>query len=560
MPLITAIVGVLLILSGVLVPGEWWIGLFRPMPPSPMREQLLLGSVLFRFALGLAGAAFLVVPRLAFLRRPASPLPRKNWPEPQSRVVLACILGILACAFALRLYKLDLGLWYDEVLTYVGYARMPFGEILTTYKNENQHFVFTLLAHACFLIFGEGSWALRFPAMLFGVASIWALYLFARQVGSSRQALFAAALFTFSYHHVWFSQNARGYSGLLFWVLLSSYFLIRALREDRPGLWLAYAVTASLGIYTHITMAFVIVGQGIVYLQYLWIRRHDEWPRRWAGLVLGFGGAGLTTFVLHALVLPQIRSGMQKTVSVVEAWKNPLWTAWEIFRGLQIGFAGAAVALAALVVVAAGVWSFARKESAVLTLLFVPPLAGAAYVIAAGHHLWPRFFYFAFGFAALVAIRGAMTIEQLALGWLRRSYGREPGLLCAAMILVSATSVPFAFGPKQDYEGAMAFVQAERKPGDAVLTAGLITYPYENLYKPGWQAVTSVEQLNAVRAASSRTIVLYTLEPVLLSTDPELAASVKRDFHLLHKFPGTLEHGTIFVYAAGRQGLSAKSN
>ena len=112
----------------------------------------------------------------------------------------------------------------------------------------------------------------------------------------------------------------------------------------------------------------------------------------------------------------------------------------------------------------------------------MPPLAGAAYVIAAGHHLWPRFFYFAFGFAALVAIRGAMTIEQFAMG-LSALARAGNGLLCGAMILVSAASVPFAYGPKQDYEGAMAFVQAERKPGDAVLTAGLISYPYENLYK-----------------------------------------------------------------------------
>ena len=559
MLLATAVVGILSIIGGMFVPGEWWISLFRPMPPSPMREQLLLGSMLFRVALGMLGMALLLVPRLPFWRCPASPLASGSWPERQSRAAVGCILGILACAFALRLYKLDLGLWYDEVLTYVGYARMPFGEILTTYNNENQHFVFTLLAHACFLIFGEGAWALRFPAMLFGVASIWALYLFARQVGSTRQALFAAALFTFSYHHVWFSQNARGYSGLLFWVLLSSYFLLRALREDRPGLWLAYAATASLGIYTHITMVFVIAGQGIVYLQRLWTRRHDTWPRRWAGLVLGFCGAGLATFVLHALVLPQIRGGMQKTVSVVQAWKNPLWTAWEIFRGLQINFAGVAVALAALAVVAIGVWSFARKEFAVLTLFFVPALVGGGYVIAAGHHLWPRFFFFAFGFGVLVVMRGAMTVEQLVLGWIRRSPVRETGLVCATMVLVSAVSVPFAYAPKQDYEGAMAFVQAERKQGDAVLTAGLISYPYQNLYKPGWQPVTSLKQLNAIRATSRRTILLYTLEPVLLSTDPEIAASVKRDFRLLHKFSGTLEYGTIYVYVADQKALSAEA-
>src|SRR3954447_13233864 len=258
MPFVSTIAGVLLILSGILVPGESWIGLFRSMPPSPMREQLLLGSILFRVAWTMLGIALFVLPYLPFWQR--SVRPRETAPpEPQSAAAVACILGLLGCALALRLYKLDVGLWYDEVLTYVGYARMPFGEILTTYNNENQHFVFTLLAHACFVVFGEGAWALRLPAAIFGVASIWALCVFARQVGSTRQALFAAALFTFSYHHLWFSQNARGYSGLLFWALLSSYFLLRALREDRAGLWLAYAATASLGIYTHITMMFVIV-------------------------------------------------------------------------------------------------------------------------------------------------------------------------------------------------------------------------------------------------------------------------------------------------------------
>jgi hypothetical protein len=367
-------------------------------------------------------------------------------------------------------------------------------------------------------------------------------------VGSTRQALFAAALFTVSYHHVWFSQNARGYSGLLFWALLSSYLLLRALREDRPGVWLLYAAAAALGIYTHITMAFVIAGQGTVYLHNVWMRRREVWPNRWAGLVLGFGWAGLLTAVLHALVLPQIHGAMERTVSVVQDWKNPLWTAWEILRGLQINFAGIAVALVALGVVAIGVWSFARKDSAVVLLLLVPPLVGASYVVAAGHHLWPRFFYFGFGFGALVAIRGAMIVEQAILSRLRRAPARELGVLCAGMVLVSGASAPFAFAPKQDYEGAMAFVESQRQPGDAVVMAGLIAFPYENLYKPGWQKVETAGQLQAIRDASPRTIVLYTLEPVLVSMQPDIAAALKRDFRLMQRFPGTLANGTVYVY------------
>jgi hypothetical protein len=259
-------------------------------------------------------------------------------------------------------------------------------------------------------------------------------------------------------------------------------------------------------------------------------------------------GSGFLTFALHALVLPQIRGGMEKTVSVVEAWKNPLWTLFEILRGLRINFAGAAVAAIALIVIAAGVAGFARRQSSMLIFLFVPPMVGAGYVIAAGHHLWPRFFYFAFGFAALIAVRGAMVLEQTVIGWLRRGLVREMGYLCAGMVLVSAMSVPFAFAPKQDYEGAMAFVQSERQPGDEVLTAGLISFPYDNFYKAGWHSVKSLEQLNAARATFRRTFVLSTLEPVLRSTDPEIANSLKQDFRLVRKFPGTLEHGTIYVY------------
>jgi mannosyltransferase len=551
---LSLIVGILLIAGGLLIPGHLWISFFRPLPDSPLREQLMWGASIFRGSLMLLGAAVLIFRGLPFWH--SARRPREDRPAPQSRTAIRIIASILAGAFALRLYRLNEGLWLDEVLTYVFYARMPFGEIVTTYHNENQHFIFTILAHACFLIFGEGAWALRFPAVLFGVASIWALYLFARQVTTTREALFAAALFAVSYHHVWFSQNARGYTGLLFWTLLSSWLFVRALREDRPVLWLAYAVTATLGIYTHITMLFVIAGQGLAYVRELWIRRNQTWPNRWSGLALGFCGAGLFTFQLHAMVLPQVFGGMQRTVSVVDAWKKPLWTMLEIFRGLQANFAGVAVAVIALLVFAAGLWSFARKSPLVLYLLFLPPLIGAGLVLAVGHHLWPRFFFFAFGFAAVVAIRGAMVFEGLLLNWIRKSVPAV-GFLCTGMLLVSAASLPFAFGPKQDYLGAMAFVEAQRQPGDEVATTGLATFPYQQLYHANWKTVENVAQLNAVRAGAKRTFVLYTLEPVLQSMYPEVLANLKDNFRLLKRFPGTLQNGTVFVYIA--DGVSAEA-
>jgi len=237
--------GGVLLAAGILVPSAVWIPLLRGSAP-PLTNELIQGGLLFRIALFLLGsfiaALSLLPPRPP---RPAAPV------QPATSPATRWLIGLLlAAAFGIRLYQLGSGLWLDEILTYVNYARLSFGENVTTYSNENQHFLYSLMAHACFLLFGENAWALRLPAVLFGVGSIWALFLLGKYAASAREGLFAAALFAFSYHHVWFSQNARGYSGLLFWTILSSLFFLRALEEDRRGLWVAYAIAVTLGVYT----------------------------------------------------------------------------------------------------------------------------------------------------------------------------------------------------------------------------------------------------------------------------------------------------------------------
>jgi 4-amino-4-deoxy-L-arabinose transferase-like glycosyltransferase len=537
--------GILLILAAALVPSMAWIHMLRQVPDA-LRQQLLEGAALFRLGLAALGLAALGLPRMPFWKagrkRPAS--------QPAPGYAPWVVAALLAAAFAMRLYQLNAGLWLDEIYTFSTYFKMPFGEIVTTYVSENQHFLYSLMAHASYLAFGLSAWALRLPAVVFGVAGIWALYLLGRQVAGTREGLLSAALLVFSYQHIWFSQNARGYTGLLFWTLLASWFFVRALRETEPRLWLGYAVCAALGVYTHTTMIFVIAGHVLSYAIQLLERRREHWPDRWAGLFAGFGMAGLFTFQLHALVFPQIFSGIEKTRSVVDAWKRPLWTLLEVVQGLKVSFAGGAVALCAVLIFAAGIWSYFRKERLIIECLFFPPLVGASVVMVIGHHLWPRFFFFAFGFAVLVTVRGAMTAGELAMRLARLTNWRPAFVgtaLCVGMLGVSAASFPFAYGPKQDYGGALDFVKAQREPGDAVVTVGLASFPFKSLYQVPWQDVRSVDDLNAVRSRAQRTWLLYTLRPVLQSVAPEIMASIERDFRVVRKFPGTLHDGTVFV-------------
>jgi len=119
--------------------------------------------------------------------------------------------------------------------------------------------------------------------------------------------------------------------------------------------------------------------------------------------------------------------------------------------------------------------------------------------------------------------------------------------MALALIIVAARSVRFAYGPKQDFAGALAFVQSRKAPDDALVTVGLACLPYRTLYRANAEEVRSVDALNAVRARAPRTWLLYTLGFELADADPALMRSIERDFVVERQFPGTLNGGAVFV-------------
>ena len=63
------------------------------------------------------------------------------------------LVGLMILATGLRLIQLDRGMWLDEIFTYVKYANIPFGELVSTYDSQNHHILYSLFTHASFLIF-----------------------------------------------------------------------------------------------------------------------------------------------------------------------------------------------------------------------------------------------------------------------------------------------------------------------------------------------------------------------------------------------------------------------
>ncbi|HWP48964.1 MAG TPA: glycosyltransferase family 39 protein [Candidatus Limnocylindrales bacterium] len=469
-------------------------------------------------------------------------------------VILLTLIGL-----TLRFINLNQGLWYDEIIALVRFIRLPLRDLLTTYTSENQHMLYSVLAHLSIVEFGEHIWSLRLPAVVFGVASIPALYLLGKTITSRWEALLATALMTVSYHHVWFSQNARGYTGLLFWTLVGTYLFLRGLQQNRINLWIGYGIAMALGIYTHLTMVFVLLSHAIVFVWQLYsdknkgelVKTDLKMP------LIGFGLTGLFTALLYAPILPQMVAHFGGGGTIPSQWTEVFWAISEAIRGLKVGFAKGVLGVLGLLVAGffftCGLWSYAKENRKVFALLVLPGLLGAVPLTLLEHNIWPRFFFYTLGFILLIAVRGAMVVGKLIaglqVGQNSEIYGMKIGSTIIGLLIgLSLASLPFAYQyPKQDYEGAMNFVEKVRKPSDLVVTVGLAAVVYEEYYKKNWEVITTVEQLNQIRAQAPETWLIYAFPIFVESRYPEVMAAIFKDFTPVKIFPGTLGGGEIYV-------------
>ncbi len=537
---------------GLILPTEVLISWLRSAPlnqlSSDLVHQLMFGGMLFKIGCVTLSLLLIVVGWLNPSGKESNRGKSDHLEMPSSGGWM--LIGLLGCATILRLYDLGSGLWHDEIVTYVKYVKMPLGDLLTTYDSENQHFLFSVLAHFCFLLLGDHVWAIRLPSVVFGVGSIWAVYELGRYVGTEREGLLAAALLTFSYHHIWFSQNARGYSGLLFWVLLASWLFLRALSERQPKLWVFYAIAVGLGMYTHATMLFVVIGHFGVFAGNVFRQPMNIWSKNWVGCVLGFFLSGLITFQLYSLAIPQLLDIMGMTTSVRD-WNSPLWTLIELVKGLKVEFIiGLGVLLVGGAIMAMGLWSFYNTTPALVGVMLIPGILGPAMVLTSGHPLWPRFFFFLSGFGVLTVIRGLLVLGSHIEKFLHLQSPKlqRVGIsLCAMTIAISAISVAWAYGPKQDFGGALTFVENHRDPNDAVVSLGLATFTYQRLYGTKWEKADTIQELNAIRSKHKRTWAVYTMPLHLESYFPEILFSIKSESEQVKIFSGTLGGGAVFV-------------
>jgi mannosyltransferase len=373
------------------------------------------------------------------------------------------------------------------------------------------------------------------------------LYCMAAAVTTRSEALLATLLLAVSYHHVWFSQNARGYTALLCFTLCATLLFVRLVERPRRRLAIAYGLAAGLGIYTHLTMAFVVVAHAMVWGWQAWRDEGPERSRRIRTAMLALGAAGLVGGLLYLPMAGQVYRFFSGPPQATAAVATPRWALLEILRGLRIGF-GTVGLLAAFGLLLAGGLSYLRRSPMIAWLFVLPGGLTAAAMVLMHAPIRPRFFFSLLGFALMLLVRGAIDcgrMVQRGTAFGDRQAGTAGTVLVAMVAIVSTWSLRYNYRyPKQDFAGALQFIEGRRKASEPVLTAGLARYPYARYYQMPWIEIEKPEQLEDLRSRAGRAWVVYSFPEYM---DQALVEKIGRHCILQQIFPGTVGGGDLVV-------------
>lgn len=184
---------------------------------------------------------------------------------------MRALVALVILAAALRFAFLgDHSLWVDELFSLM-YAKLSPGELLTQVsQNDNHPPLYYLLLSFWIRLAGESEFAIRSLSAVFGILAVAVTYALGRLLFDRKVALGAALLLAVAKFAIYYSQEARMYSLLMFLAPLSAYTFWRLVHEPRPAHLAGYVLSTVLLLYTQSYGVFIVVAEN-AYLLTVWL-------------------------------------------------------------------------------------------------------------------------------------------------------------------------------------------------------------------------------------------------------------------------------------------------
>ena len=157
------------------------------------------------------------------------------------------------------------GFWGDEAWTAM-ISRLSIPEILQVTGQDFHPPLYYLLVYGFMQIFGENEW-IRLLSTVFFILTLIPVYYLAKKLINKTAAWVSTVLVAFSPILFIYAFEARSYALLTLISVLTTLFFWQAVslnpKNKKPKaknikFWIVYALLASLGIYTHYYMWFIL--------------------------------------------------------------------------------------------------------------------------------------------------------------------------------------------------------------------------------------------------------------------------------------------------------------
>jgi hypothetical protein len=266
----------------------------------------------------------------------------------------------------------------DETSTYYDYVSSTPFQLLTQYKDPNQHTLFSLLSNMSIKIFGENEVAFRLPVFFAAIFSIFLIHHLGRRLWGERVAGFAALLMIGSGRNFYWAQHGRGYifSELL---ALASVFGITLLLEEKSykkGAWIL--ILSGLGLCIAVpSNSYFLPACGLAFIFVLWESRNPEVSISWTHL-----GKKLLPFIfLATLTAGYFLIIYDDLIVGIETYKNysKIYLSTDLSAGTPLQYLGIAENLAQpwglwlYPPVLYGLWALNRTQRGFFLILLITP-------------------------------------------------------------------------------------------------------------------------------------------------------------------------------------------
>lgn len=326
------------------------------------------------------------------------------------------------------------------------------------------------------LVFGEGEAVLRLVPAILGILTIPAFYLIGTGILDRNTGILSAALLAFSPFHIIYSQEARAYAPMLFFLSLAFLFLLRLIRSWRRRDALLFGIFSALAFWTHF-YAFVPVLALFLFAIAVRAREMARDPRSAIPVAIPLLAFSLLSLplVYHAVQLFALRTGGGPAFGI-QGFPTISETMIQIS-----GFSGI-LAIAFLILFIAGVASLFRRDRTMALLLgfaLAFPLLLSVF-LSYRMPMVPRYLIYLLA-AYLPGV--ALALRPAC------SFARSRNLVYGALILALLVNLPvllpyYTTPQKDDWRGLSRELSATAGAGDLVIAVpGYIRQPLDYYYR-----------------------------------------------------------------------------